>query len=82
MTDVDGVFAAYPDPESLLSEMTLDQVCELLPSVTDGMIPKLESAIHAIRSGCVSVQIINGSTEHSLTKALSTNRDFGTVITP
>ena len=82
MTDVDGVFAAYPDPESLLSEMTLDQVCELLPSVTEGMIPKLESAIHAIRSGCISVQIINGSTEHSLTKALSANRDFGTVITP
>jgi acetylglutamate kinase len=82
MTDVDGVFAAYPDPDSLLSEMTLDQVCELLPSVTEGMIPKLESAIHAIRSGCVSVQIINGSTEHALTNAMSTNRDFGTVITP
>ena len=82
MTDVDGVFSAYPDPESLLSEMTLDQVCELLPSVTQGMIPKLESSIHAIRSGCVSVQIINGSVEHSLIKALSTNPNFGTLITP
>ena len=82
MTDVDGVFSAYPDPESLLSEMTLDQVCELLPSVTQGMIPKLESSIHAMRSGCVSVQIINGSVEHSLIKALSTNRNFGTLITP
>ena len=82
MTDVDGVFAAYPDPESLLSEMTLDQVCELLPSVTEGMIPKLESAVHALRSGCESVQIINGSTEHALIKALSTNRNIGTVITP
>ena len=82
MTDVDGVFAAYPDPESLLSEMTLDQVCELVPSVTEGMIPKLESSILAIRSGCESVQIINGSTEHSLIKALSTNQNFGTLIRP
>ena len=82
MTDVDGVFAAYPDPESLLSEMTLDQVCELVPSVTEGMIPKLESSILAIRSGCESVQIINGSTEHSLIKALSTNHNFGTLIRP
>ena len=82
MTDVDGVFAAYPDPESLLSEMTLDQVCELVPSVTEGMIPKLESSILAIRSGCESFQIINGSTEHSLIKALSTNHNFGTLIRP
>lgn len=82
MTDVDGVFAEYPDPESLLAEMTLDQVVELLPTVTEGMIPKLESVTHAIRSGCISVQVINGSTEHSLVKALSESGHSGTVITP
>ncbi len=81
MTDVDGVLANYPDPDSLISEMTLRQVEQLLPEVTEGMIPKLESVLHAIRNGCVSVQIINGSTEHSLKNAFLKDGHSGTVIT-
>jgi acetylglutamate kinase len=81
MTDVDGVLAHYPDPESLISELTVVQVEQLLPEVTEGMIPKLESVLHAIRHGCESVQIVNGSTEHSLMKALANDAHSGTVIT-
>lgn len=81
MTDVDGVLAHYPDPESLIPELTVDQVEQLLPEVTEGMIPKLESVLHAISHGCASVQIVNGSTEHSLLKALAKGAHSGTVIT-
>ncbi len=81
MTDVDGVFVNYPDPDSLVAELTLAQVEQLIPEVTEGMIPKLECVLHAIRNGCASVQIINGSTEHSLANALSKNGHSGTVIT-
>lgn len=81
MTDVDGVLAHYPDPESLMSELTVLQVEQLLPEVTEGMIPKLECVLHAIRHGCESVQIVNGSTEHSLMNALVTDGHSGTVIT-
>ena len=80
MTDVDGVLANYPDPESLISELSVDQVEQLLPEVTEGMIPKLESVLHAIRHGCASVQIVNGSTEHSLMNALAMGSHSGTVI--
>ena len=81
MTDVDGVLANYPDPESLISELTLAQVEQLIPEATEGMIPKLESAIHALRKGCSSVQIINGSIEHALAHSLAENNQPGTVIT-
>jgi acetylglutamate kinase len=81
MTDVDGVLAHYPDPDSLIPELTVDQVEQLLPGVTEGMIPKLESVLHAISHGCASVQIVNGSTEHSLLKALAKGAHSGTVIT-
>lgn len=81
MTDVDGVLAHFPDPESLISELTLVQVEQLIPKVTEGMIPKLECVLHAIQQGCESVQIMNGSVEHSLMKALSKEGHSGTVIT-
>jgi acetylglutamate kinase len=61
--------------------MTVVQVEQLLPEVTEGMIPKLESVLHAIRHGCKSVQIVNGSTAHSLMNALATDGHSGTVIT-
>jgi acetylglutamate kinase len=75
------VLADFPDPKSLISEMTVVQVEQLLPEVTEGMIPKLESVLHAISHGCESVQIVNGSTEHSLMNALAKNAHSGTVIT-
>ena len=81
MTDVDGVLAHYPDPDSLIPELTVDEVEQLLPKVTEGMIPKLESVLHAINHGCASVQIVNGSTEHSLRNALAKGGHSGTVIT-
>jgi acetylglutamate kinase len=81
MTDVDGVLANYPDPESLIPELTVEQVEQLLPEVTEGMIPKLESVLHAISHGCASVQIVNGSTEHSIKNALGKGAHSGTVIT-
>ena len=81
MTDVDGVLANYPDPDSLISELTAVQVEQLLLEVTEGMIPKLECVLHAISHGCESVQIVNGSAEHSLMNALATEGHAGTVIT-
>lgn len=80
MTDVDGVLSDYPDPKSILSELTVLQVEKLLPEITEGMIPKLECVLHAIRHGCKSVQIINGSAEHAVANAFATDNRLGTVI--
>ena len=82
MTDVDGVFAEYPNPDSLIPAMTVSEVENLLPHVTEGMIPKLECVVHAMTNGCASVQILNGSIEHTVAKALSQSGHPGTVITP
>jgi acetylglutamate kinase len=81
MSDIDGVLANFPDPESLISDLTLAQVERLIPKVTGGMIPKLECVLHALQQGCGSVQIINGSKEHSLKNALSQDGHPGTVMT-
>lgn len=52
LTDVDGIYANWPDRDSLLSELTTTGARELLTRVDSGMIPKLEACIRAVSQGC------------------------------
>ena len=49
LTDVEGVYADWPDRDSLLSSLTVAGAQELLARVDAGMIPKLEACIRAVR---------------------------------
>ena len=48
LTDVEGVYADWPDRDSLLSSLTVGGAQELLARVDSGMIPKLEACIRAV----------------------------------
>lgn len=82
MNDVPGVIGPHGD---LLSELGVGDVLELLahPSaVGGGMIPKLESAVRALRSGVGRVHLLDARVEHSLVLELFTPEGIGTMITP
>ena len=59
LTDVDGYYQDFEDKDSLVSQMKLVEVKELLASgqVSTGMIPKLENSFNALRSGASGVTI-------------------------
>lgn len=82
LTDVDGLYENYPDPQSLISYMTVDDARNLLDSdnVSTGMIPKLESCVRALDAGVKRAHIINGKTPHSILLELLTNLGIGTTI--
>lgn len=82
MTDVKGVYGAYPDESTFISTMTQSDCMAFLNNGADhkGMKPKLESAIEALNHGAQSVHIINGSEPHSLMTALFSNHAIGTQI--
>ncbi len=82
MTDVDGVYRAYPDESSLISQMTASECRRLCESqaLKGGMIPKLTCAVEAIESQVGSVHIINGSKPHSLLSEIFSNEGIGTMI--
>ena len=46
------------------------------------MIPKLESAVDAIKAGVGRVHLVDGRVEHSLVLELFTPEGVGTMITP
>ena len=82
LTDVDGLYKDFSDKGSLISNLTLDEVNEMLygGEVDKGMIPKLRAAVDALAGGVFRAHIINGTTPHSLLLELLTDAGVGTVI--
>ena len=80
LTDVEGVYAAWPDRESLLSRLSVEGAKELLGSVDAGMIPKLEACIRAVEEGVPQAHVIDGRKPHSLLLEVFTSEGIGTMI--
>lgn len=82
LTDVEGVYANPYDSTSLISELTTDQMQELLNSgnVGGGMLPKLKNCLDAVNSGVSRVHIMDGRIAHCLLLEIFTNRGIGTAI--
>jgi acetylglutamate kinase len=78
LTDVDGIYRAWPDKASLISEISIDELKQIAPSFADGMIPKVQAAISAIDSGAFSVRIANGTNLASVLDAL--DNEGGTLV--
>jgi acetylglutamate kinase len=81
LNDVPGLIGPTGD---LLSELSAAQAGELLgtPGVIDGgMIPKVESAIRAVRAGVRRVHLVDARVDHVVVLELFTPEGVGTMIT-
>lgn len=58
LTDVPGVYANWPDRDSLISEITAGELTKLLPKLESGMVPKLEACLRAIEGGIPTVRVV------------------------
>ncbi|MGZ5328780.1 MAG: acetylglutamate kinase [Actinomycetota bacterium] len=82
INDVPGLIGPTGD---LLSELSTQQCLDLLAQggvVEGGMIPKLESAVDALRAGVTRVHLVDGRVEHTLVLELFTPEGVGTMIAP
>jgi acetylglutamate kinase len=80
MNDVPGVIG--PGGE-LLAELGVEEVLDLVDhpdAVGGGMIPKLESAVRALKAGVPRVHLLDGRVEHALVLELFTPEGVGTMI--
>jgi acetylglutamate kinase len=82
LTDVVGWLADPSDESSRISQATVAEVDEKLPSLEGGMRPKLQACADAIRGGAQSAHIIDGRAPHSLLLELFTDAGIGTMVTP
>jgi acetylglutamate kinase len=81
LTDVEGWREDADDPDSLISEATVEEVRSALPATEGGMRPKLAACIEAIDGGVQSAHIVDGRRPHSLLLELFTDAGIGTKFT-
>lgn len=82
LTDVPGVYADWPDPDSLVSQLTADELARLLPRLSAGMVPKMEACLRAVRDGVPAAHVVDGRVAHSTLLEVFTSEGFGTMVVP
>ena len=82
LTDVEGVYADWPDRDSLLTRLDVSRARRLLTTVDSGMIPKLEACVRAVEGGVPAAHVIDGRVPHSLLLEVFTDTGIGTMILP
>ena len=81
LTNVAGVYANYPDESSVITQVTTDEVRQMLPSLDSGMIPKMEACVNAVEGGVTSATVIDGRVPHCLLLEIFTDEGIGTMVT-
>ncbi|AHK32248.1 acetylglutamate kinase [Rhodococcus opacus PD630] len=82
LTDVEGLYTNWPDRDSLATEIDVDALAQLLPSLDAGMVPKMEACLRAVRGGVPTAHVIDGRVAHSVLLELFTGEGIGTMVTP
>lgn len=70
MTDVAGIYRNWPDESSLIDAIQAHELSQIKGSFAQGMAPKVQAALDAIKSGAKAVRIIDGTNSHSFADAL------------
>jgi acetylglutamate kinase len=82
VNDVPGVIGAGGE---MLSELSAQDALDLLAIggvVEGGMIPKLESAVRALKAAVSRVHLLDGRVDHAVVLELFTPEGIGTMMTP
>ena len=79
MTNTQGVRGK---DQSLISELTRRKAANLIKSniICDGMLPKVNCCLEALKAGVAKTHIINGTIKHSLLLEIFTEQGVGTQI--
>lgn len=82
LTDVEGLYADWPNSTDVLAQITAGELAELLPSLESGMLPKMEACLRAVEGGVERATVIDGRVEHSLLLEIFTDEGIGTMVVP
>ncbi|CAM4085891.1 acetylglutamate kinase [Novosphingobium lubricantis] len=79
LTDVAGVL---DKDKNLLTDLRPDDIARLAQdgTISGGMIPKLETCVHAVEAGCEAAVVLDGRVPHAMLLEIFTARGAGTLI--
>jgi acetylglutamate kinase len=82
LTDVAGLYADWPETMDVVSEITTDEIEKLLPTLSAGMVPKMEACLRAVGGGVPRAHLLDGRVPHSLLLEVFTSEGIGTMVLP
>jgi acetylglutamate kinase len=82
LTDIEGLRRVLDDPASLIRQTTPDELDALMAdgTIAGGMIPKVQSCVHAVRGGVRRAHILDGRIAHVLLLEIFTDEGIGTMV--
>jgi acetylglutamate kinase len=84
VSDVPGIMRDPALKDSLIPTVTAGQIETLIKSkvIAGGMIPKVQSAVAALRQGVKKIHMVGGQIQHGLLLEIFTNDGIGSEIVP
>lgn len=96
LTDVAGLYNRWPGskateeigraaagrPPKVISELTAGELAAMLPGLSDGMIPKMEACLSAVRGGVPQAHVLDGRLPHAILLEIFTDSGIGTMVVP
>ena len=82
LTNIDGILTNPEDSESVISQLTINDVEEMIEQekIIGGMIPKVRACIQALNKGVSKTHILDGRVSHALLLEIFTDQGIGTMI--
>jgi acetylglutamate kinase len=82
LTDVEGLYADWPNSAEVISSLRADELATVLPTLSEGMIPKMEACLRAVQGGVGAAHVLDGRVPHALLLELLTDSGVGTMVVP
>ncbi|MFE6649461.1 acetylglutamate kinase [Nocardioides sp. NPDC057772] len=82
LTDVEGLYLDWPDPEEVIGEISPEALESILPDLASGMIPKMSACLEAVKGGVKRATVVDGREQHAVLLELFTAEGVGTQVLP
>ncbi len=82
LTDVEGLYLDWPDPEEVIGEIGPEALEAILPTLASGMIPKMGACLQAVKGGVLRATVVDGRQPHAVLLELFTDEGVGTQVLP
>ena len=80
LTDVEGLYRDWPNSDEVISQLDADDLAELLPALSAGMIPKMEACLTAVKGGVPQAHVLDGRLSHAILLEIFTDSGIGTMV--
>ena len=82
LTDVEGLYADWPQSTEIVSRVTAEQLADMLPNLSSGMVPKMEACLRAVEGGVPRAHVLDGRVPHAVLLEIFTDQGIGTMVLP